>query len=286
MDPRELELQSRRATVSAFGDVVNAMRSVAAAREQRALAMIAGVDAYASTVAAAMAQARALMRSSPSRPEPARREPSLWVLIGVEQGFNGGFAEQLLVAAPEAVNGRVLLLGTHTLRLARARGCTPEWSAPMISHADAATATSDALHKALGKALGQRPAAAVEIVAAEVTTPDPGGDARHVAVQRRRLLPLSWPQAAASTDPLPLTHLPPARLIEELAFEYVAARLVRAVLHGHAAENLSRARAMAAARENVDRMVQTLDAQEHRLRQEAITEEIIELAAGLRGEAT
>lgn len=284
MEQRALELQARRATVAAFGDLANAMCGVAAARTARARELIAGVDAYAATVQAAMAQARALL------PQPAQdvggtaapaAASSLWVLVGGEQGFNGGFSERVLDAAPQALAGRVLVLGTQMLRLVRARGCTPEWSAPMVAHAAGAAAASDALHAALAQALHRRQATAVEIVGAELL--DATGQGEQIVVQHRRLLPLAMPDAPGAAGPAPLLHLPPSQLLDELAFEYVAAQLARAVLHGHAADNLARLRAMTAAGENVERMVQGLEADERRLRQESITSEIIEFAAGLRG---
>ena len=280
MTARAGELQARRHTVAAFGDLVNAMRSVAAARTQRAQTLLAGVDAYATTLTEAMSQARALMGARDPLPANSGGRETLTVLIGGEQGFNGGFSAQVLSAWPEAPHGRVLLLGSQALRLASSRGCRPEWSAPMIAHADAAADAAQALHEALGRALARKPAAAVDLVGGEVLAEASGG--QRVAAYRRQLLPLVWPEASAGAGPLPLLQLAPARVLDELGLEYVAAQLMRAILHGHAAENLSRLHAMSAASENVQRMVETLEADERRLRQEEITAEIIELAAGVR----
>lgn len=282
MEQRLTDLQRHRSTVSAFGDLAAAMRGVAAARAQHARRLIAGVDAYAGTVAMAMAQARALLPPGTGAAEAATQAPVLWVLIGGEQGFNAGFSERVLNAAPQALGGRVLLLGTKLLRLAQARGCRPEWSAPMIAHAEAATDTADALHRALATALASRPAGGVELVGAESADELHGGE---IVVRRRRLLPIE-PDAADGVQvpagPAPCVHMPPARLLDELAFEHLAAQLVRAVLHGHAAECLARLRAMSAAEKNVERMLQSLDGEMRRRRQEAITAEIVELAAALR----
>jgi F-type H+-transporting ATPase subunit gamma len=280
MTARAGELQARRHTVAAFGDLVNAMRSVAAARAQRAQTLLAGVDAYAGTLTDAMAQARALMNAGDPLPSTGGGTATLTLVIGGEQGFNGGYSTQVLAAWPEAPQGRVLLLGTQALRLAGSRGCRPEWSAPMIAHADGAAEAAQALHEALGRALARQPAAAVDLVGAEVLTEPTGG--QRVAPYRRRLLPLAWPEARAEPGPPPLLQLASAQVLDELGLEYVAAQLMRAILHGHAAENLSRLHAMTAASENVQRMVASLEADERRLRQEEITAEIIELAAGGR----
>ncbi|MDE2395029.1 MAG: F0F1 ATP synthase subunit gamma [Burkholderiales bacterium] len=279
MEQQAADLQARRATVSAFGDLVNAMRGVAAARERRARALIAGADAYARTVERAMAQALAL-QTPDARPDgvpdvPAR-QPPLAIVFCAEQGFNGAFSEQVLAELARGPAARVMLLGSQGLRLARARGIEPEWSAPLIAHAEAAVSAGDELHEALARALLRRAAPAVDLVHAELES------GARFNVRRSRLLPLD--RAAIGTDagPAPLTHLAPQRLLDELASEYVAARLARALLHSHAAENLARLQAMAAAHENVGRMVETLEADERQLRQEAITAEIVELAAGFR----
>jgi F-type H+-transporting ATPase subunit gamma len=278
MDQHAADLQARMATVTGFGDLVNAMRGVAAARAQRARSLVAGVQAYAATVAGAMAQALALLPPGASLPpDPLHRSgASLWLVFGAEQGFNGGFSEQVLAAVPEADTGRVLMLGSQLLRLAHSRGVQPEWQAPLIAHADAVVAASESLRAALVAALVRQPAATVEMVFAEVSRT---GD---VAMVRRRLLPLDLTGLTPAAGMPPLVNLPPARLLDDLTLEHVTAQLAQALLHSHAAENLFRLRAMAAAHDNVLHMVEALEGEERSLRQTAITDEIVELAAGLR----
>jgi F-type H+-transporting ATPase subunit gamma len=58
------------------------------------------------------------------------------------------------------------------------------------------------------------------------------------------------------------------------------AQLCRAGLHAFAAENEARMEAMAAARNHVERQLTLLQARQRAVRQEEITEEVIELAAG------
>ena len=277
MEQRVVELQARQATVSAFGDLVNAMRGVAAARAQRARQLIAGVDAYAATVAAAIAQARDLPAdTSPSAAHPGAAP--LLLVFCAEQGFNGGFSEQILATVPQGGAARVLLLGSHGIRLAAARGIVPEWAAPLIAHAEGAVAAGERLHAALAHALARQPAAFVDMVHAQLQ------EGQHFGIHRHRLLPLDAGAVPMSREPAPLVHLAPARLLDDLAFEHVAAQLTRALLHSHAAENVSRLQAMAAAHENVERMTSELDADARRLRQQSITAEIVELAAGLRAQ--
>jgi F-type H+-transporting ATPase subunit gamma len=69
-------------------------------------------------------------------------------------------------------------------------------------------------------------------------------------------------------------------LLERLASEYVYARLCEAAVHAFAAENEARMMAMAAAKTSIESRLAGLSQREHQLRQEEITTEIIELAAG------
>ena len=275
MEQRAAELQARLATVATFGELVDAMRGVAAARIQRARALLEGANAYADAVTRAMAQALALM---PAQPTAAREPPaaSLWLVFCAEQGFNGGFSETVLAAAAEAGATRVLLIGSRGLRAARQRGLEPEAFVPLIAHAQAVVSAAERLRGALAQALGKRAASTVELVHAEMTL------GQRYAVHRHRLLPPERPTLIAVGRSAPLVHLPPARLFDELVIEYVAARLAQALLHSHAAENAARLQAMVAAHDHVARMADDFRADERRLRQEAITAEIVELSAGLR----
>ena len=78
----------------------------------------------------------------------------------------------------------------------------------------------------------------------------------------------------------PLITLPPQVLLERLAAEYVFAQLCQAAMHAFEAENEARMLAMAAAKTNIESKLSRLSQRERRLRQEEITSEIVELAAG------
>ncbi len=176
----------------------------------------------------------------------------------------------------QARGSRVLLLGAQGQRLAASHGVVPEWSAPQIAHADAVVAASERLQAALSEALTREAASRVELVHAEL------GEGNRFEIVCQRLLPLDLDTLRRVTGARPLIHLAPQRLLDELTEEYVSARLAQALLHSHAAENISRLQAMAAAHDNVSHMTDRLSADVRLLRQESITAEIVELAAGLQ----
>ncbi|AOW14969.1 hypothetical protein LPB72_12925 [Hydrogenophaga crassostreae] len=276
MEQRAADVQARLATVSSFGELVGAMQGVAAARAEHARKLIAGTNAYARAVANAMGQALALVPADHrSTPQTTGRRP-LWILFCAEQAFNGGLSDKVLSAVPDIVRERVMLLGAQGMRLAPLQGIEPEWSGSLIAHADAVVPASDRLQAALAQAMAREPASHVEMVFTEV------GEGNQFEVVRQRLLPLDLDTLHRVQGANPLIHLAPQRLLDQLIDEYLSARLTHALLHSHCAENLSRLQAMAAAHDNVTHMAEDLAADARRLRQEAITEEIVELAAGLQ----
>jgi len=79
----------------------------------------------------------------------------------------------------------------------------------------------------------------------------------------------------------PLKQLPARRLIESLGADFLHAQICKAALHAFAAENEARMAAMTAAGDQIGRELDSVEAMLRRVRQEAITAEIIELGAGV-----
>ncbi|MBZ9566785.1 F0F1 ATP synthase subunit gamma [Modicisalibacter tunisiensis] len=97
---------------------------------------------------------------------------------------------------------------------------------------------------------------------------------------RRTLLPFDYSRFPVSRRRAPpATHLDATTLVEALADEYLHAELHEAILLAFVAENEARLSAMIAAQSHLDTRRETLLGDYHRARQEAITEEIITLAA-------
>jgi F-type H+-transporting ATPase subunit gamma len=78
----------------------------------------------------------------------------------------------------------------------------------------------------------------------------------------------------------PLTTLPPDLLLANLAEEYVLASLCEAAMHAFVAENEARAATMVRARGKIQDILAELRLSEHRVRQESITAELVELVGG------
>jgi F-type H+-transporting ATPase subunit gamma len=99
-------------------------------------------------------------------------------------------------------------------------------------------------------------------------------------VVRKVLLPLDLSDLPPAGATRPLTQLPLDALIDSLSGDYLHAMVCNAALHAFAAENEARMEAMSAAGSQITRELGEFEATLRRVRQEAITAEIIELGTG------
>ncbi len=274
MSERLADVRSRIAGVEQLGSVVNAMRGIAAARAQAARNRLAAVDAYAQTIVSAIGRALPLSAHAPSA---ARRGgPCGLVAFGAEQGFAGAFSERIFDAlGADFADCELFLVGARAAVIAAQREIQPFWTGAMPSHSDAAPKFADRIAQEIFERIAIEKIVRLDMVFASWEA------GRGFAVERARLFPLdlSLFLRAAEGGP-PLVHLDADALLSDLAAEYLHAELCRAILHSFAAENQARIEAMASTRRQVDRMLASLRADERRVRQLEITEEIIELTSG------
>lgn len=277
MSERLSDIRARIGATRQLETVITAMRGIAAARSREAQNRLAGVRAYAKALERAIGAALPLAAESVERTQAANGLIILAFLA--EQGFAGPFGERALAAARAALTrekraATLFLVGTRGVAAAAEQGIEAAWSAPMISHVDETPLLADRIADALYERLGAGEAARVTLIHG---APASGGGARLV---ERPLVPLDLARIPVSRALVaPLMTLPPRRLMAELAQEYVFAQLCEAVALSFAAENEARMLTMISARSNVRKTFDELTARYRRLRQEEITEEIIELAA-------
>ena len=257
--------------------VVGAMRGIAATRARQSRGLLAGIRSYADLIAQSIAQALRLLPPDASAPNVPARTNSL-ILFAAEGGFAGAFGDRMLEPTQDlpAVT-KLFLIGTRGARQAEERRLRPTWQTAMAAHVGSVPAVAARIADALYRLL---PDAGVSRVAVVFPVWTPGSG---LVVERRSLLPLD-PRHFAALPPgdAPLISLSPALLLDRLVEEYVYAQLCEAAMHAFAAENEARAAAMARARSNIETMLGALQGAERRLRQEAITAEVIELRGGDR----
>ncbi|PWB80043.1 MAG: H(+)-transporting ATPase [Methylocystaceae bacterium] len=276
MTERLSDLRARLGATRQLEAVITAMRGVAAARLREAQTHLEGVRAYAHTLGEALGEAMALQADA--RAERSRPDGHVVIALCAEQGFAGAFSERVLDAAQRRLaaagpGASLFLVGGRGQTIAEERGLRLDWAAPMAAHVDEAAGLADHVADALYDLLGTERTA-------EVTMVHSAPDERGVTLVERPLIPLDLARFPASRRSVPpLTTLPPALLLARLAEEYVFAELCEAIVLSFAAENEARLQAMIAARQNVRETLDALMASYRRVRQDEITNEIIELAA-------
>ena len=283
MTERLSDVMARIGSVRQLSSVIGAMRGIAAARAREARDRVEGVRAYARTVGAAIGQALALMDETAGAPRDGQGG-QLIIALCAEQGFAGIFNRRVLDAAERLVKSagpqpaELMVLGARGQTAAGERGLKIGWSASMIAHVDEAAALADRVTEQLYARLDEGRATRVSLAHA---TPSPTGE---VHVVEHTLAPFDFARFPRAENPSPpLISLSPGLLLAELAEEYVFAELTEALTLSLAAENEARMRAMTAAKTNVSKMLDELVGRSRQLRQEEITNEIIELGGRKTG---
>lgn len=275
MTERLADISARVDGVRQLGAVVNAMRGIAAARVQQARTQVVAVDAYAATIAGAIGRALALVPPAP--PEAVKRSSRLaLVLFCAEQGFAGAFSERVLEAADaDLARSEVFLIGTRGAAVASERSVTVNWKSALPAHSPGIPKLADRIAEALYPRIATGEISHLDVIVSEWRA------GHGTQVERRRLFPFDMTRfPASSTASAPLLNLAPDMLLNELTADYLHALLCNAALHAFAAENEARMEAMAAAHDQIEHQLAALQATQRHVRQEEITAEIIELAAG------
>ena len=280
MSERLRDVQTRVHSVQQLSAVITAMRGIAAARSREAQASLEGIRAYAGVVATAIGRALALQPVSRTEPPASAHGAHAVVALCAEQGFAGVFNERVLDVAMRAAedSGRSALyfiVGNRGVSLAEERGLQIDWSGAMVGRVAQAPELANRVVEALYQRIATRHVTRVTVVYAIP------GPAAPLDIVQRRLVPFDFDRFAPDPSLVPpLTTLAPSELLGKLVEEYVFAELCEAATLSFAAENEARMRAMIVAHEHVEDRLRQLVAQSHQLRQEEITSEIIELAAG------
>ncbi|AYG63554.1 F0F1 ATP synthase subunit gamma [Rhizobium jaguaris] len=287
MTERLSDVEARIGSVHQLAAVVTAMRGIAAARSREARHHIDGIRAYSAAIATAIGEALALLPAASPAPiaETASSGHAI-VALCAEQGFAGAFNEHVLDAIAQLAGAEpehrveLLLVGDRGLMIANARSVTVDWSAAMIMHVAQMEDLANRIVEALYDRLQSGRIGYVTIVHAAPETSD------GFRVFSKRLVPFDYARfQLVRKDTPPLITLPPQLLVTRLTEEYIFAELCEAVMLSFAAENEARTRAMIAARTNVTNTLDDLVARSRQLRQEEITNEIVELASGTQSQS-
>jgi F-type H+-transporting ATPase subunit gamma len=275
MGERHSDIITQIQNVRQLEAVVTAMRGIAASRAQKARSLLAGIEAYTEVVSRAIEEALSLMPLETEISSPFARARSGLILFCAEQGFAGAFSERVLEAAGDIDGATIFIVGTRGAAVANERRIKPAWSAPMAANVDAIPAFANRLADALYGYVAAGIIEKVDILFSRSVS------SSGIHIDRHSLLPIDFERfGRPEQTQAPLISFSPRALLERLAAEYVYAQICEAAMHAFAAENEARMIAMLAAKTNIATKLTALSQRERQLRQQEITTEIVELAAG------
>lgn len=273
MSERGTEVRARLGTMKELEEVLGAMRGMAAARIQQGERAQVASQEYADRIGAAFASLTGDASSALPTERPGRERGVLVVALCTERGFVGALNERILRTATESSGPRqICLVGARGQALAREQGLTAAYIGSMASHLGGIGDTADEIGALVLERSGD--GARVEIV--HPRRAPTGG----IVIERRRLLPLELPPNGRPNALAPITMLPPALLMSQLAAEYVHARLFEFVAESFAAANAASLEVLQAAHTHLDEMLVELRRSENVLRQDEITAEVLEVITG------
>jgi F-type H+-transporting ATPase subunit gamma len=256
------------------------MRGIAAARVQQGATTLIAVRSFAGTVCGALDQILALRLSSRTREDEAQPLATRAVVIfTTEHGFVGGLNDNILHEAGRAPDPKeMFLVGTRGSTAAAELGFQANQIGPMSTHLAGIGEVADRTVDILLRRFSSHTIGPVDVVSAR------RGPSGQITVDRRSLLPVqrSLDPATSSVAVVlpPITNLRLENLLPHLVEEYLYARLVEIAAESLVAESSARLAVLQSAHEHLDDMLESLGDADHRLRQDEITAEVLELVAG------
>lgn len=270
--PSSPEIERKIRTFDAVEDIVNAMKAYAGVTIKRTEEMVRAVRAYEEQVFRALA-CLAERDPGPFQPGPPGGRKIL-VAFGSSQGLCGALNEHLADALPGTLGpGDALLVVGRRLAVAAESRRLP------VPDADDSVVSVSGIRPALERTVSwilERYRAGGHYAVSFLFTSVAGSRARVVL---ERILPpdLSvYPAARPARFP-PALHLPDGELLEGLLRELIGIGIYRSYAESLRSENWYRMRVLEGATENLNRHIAELGSLRNYLRQEEITEEMLEI---------
>jgi len=270
------EIEARIGSFAQLQDVISVMRSLAATRVQQAQDSLPAIRAYSDTIGAAIAKAESYRAPDGNHCVADRFARRGLILFCGEHGFCGAFNEKLLESVSGSPKGTELyVVGSRGAIMAQERRIAIEWSTPMATSIGTITTVAHVVAEALYDRFSRGGMADVTMVFARY------GGHGHFSIEREVLLPLDLGRFRSYLmRPAPLSNLPSRVLIDRLIGEYFFAQLARGATESFASENAARVALTQSARHAIEGRLEELASQQRQLRQQEITNEILEVISG------
>jgi F-type H+-transporting ATPase subunit gamma len=263
-------LKARLTTLTELGDIIVAMRALAAAALQESRKALPAVSRYALLIESGIADVAAMLdATAETAPEDDTGEAETVCIIGSEHGFVGDLNAELLTGVDIPHTSRLIVVGRRLQGAAAERGLPIAASLSMTTHVAGVPLLARKITESVGAATNVR-----------LLTTKRDASKVQIEPQSRRVLPVKLPAPGARAAPPPLHQLKARELLNELAGEYLLAEISRALIEALAEENQIRLGVLTAADKNISDKQEELRRKERTLRQETITTELLDVVVG------
>lgn len=259
-------IEARLDSLSGLGELVGALRSMAASRVREAQDALAATRAFRDILDRAIAEIAPACHAA----ETGRKDDgAAMVIIASQQGFAGAFNERIVDAAlsERRPDEKLCVIGRRGEVALAVQGITAGQAQPMTSRAGGVVALARRLSRQLSGS------SSVRIVHAHHV----GGANYNPSV--RPVLPLHDP-SSNGRETVPLHHIAPDRLFAALASEYLFAEIADALMDSLASENAARLTMMDGASRNIEDKLERLRRDAHVARQDELTTDMIDVVTG------
>jgi F-type H+-transporting ATPase subunit gamma len=277
-----LDFRRRIRSVKNTQQITRAMKFVAAARLRRAQEAALAARPYAQELARVLRSTMARIES-PQHPLLAKRDEQriLVVVLAGERGLAGAFNTNILRKAQEFMRSKqgkkivTIPVGKKGRDAMRKAGY--EFAGEYINVlARVDFATAHEIAGLITKLYAEEKIDAVYMVFSEFK------NVMTANLTVAKLLPVEANEGGEETDNTVdyIYEQPEAQILDHLLPRYVETQILRALLESSAAEHGARMTAMEAATKNAGDVIEALTLHMNKVRQAAITKEIIEIVSG------
>ena len=259
-------IEAQLESLGQLGELVTALRSMAASRARQTQAALGGTRAFRATVYRAISSLPELDRCLPADDNGT---PVL-VAITSENGFVGGFNTRIMERVRDLRNAKetLVLIGRRGQILAGEMNLSVDHAIHMTSRPDGVTQLARRIAARLAGVTRAR------IIFAR------HGQNGAFHVRARDVLPIRPASGGDTLAETPLHHLPTAELLDQLASEYLFAEIAHACMQSLLSESNARLVTMDSASRNIDERFEKLRRQERTARQEQTTADMLDIIVG------
>lgn len=285
---RRDRLERRLSSAQDLKTVVGTMKSMAAVNINRFGRAAEAVNRYVDNLTLAMSALVEYRRVEPERAAGAGTRAVGCIVFGSAHGLCGSFNEQIAAFADGELDKldvppsrlRVLAMGN---RVAGTLHDADRNIDAMYRIAGSTEARGELVREVLETLDRWQAADGVERVFVVFNRPE---TKERFSAVRRRILPLdpayiASPESAGwSPRSIPIVQGDADELFHRISRLYFRALLEQAFLDSLASESMSRLQAMEAAEKNIDDRLEDLERRMNRVRQQSITEELLDIVSG------